>query len=567
MINLKGKINWKVALFWAIILLAVFLRVYNFNDWLLAKGDQVRDGIKVSRAFEGGVGDLPLLGPRAGGTKLHLGPAYYYLLYGSSIISGNVALPTTAYPNLIFSLLSIWIFYFFSKEYFSKDWTMVLTGMFSLSYLAIEHARFPWNPNSTIFFSLLFVFALLKIFKLGKEKNIWWAALAGFAYAIGSQLHFTFFVAFPVITIVFLAFNYKKITRFISWKQAGLFFLVIIFFYIPVIVSDILNNGENFRLFFSSISSKSSEHSFFKNLQKDFYYFGKYTFRIITGYFGPNKLLHYAGSLLAVLGLGALIASLRKESDVNKRNFLLLNLILFITFFLVYIPLAYSIDKPRFYLPIFFVLFIFLGLIAQIIVGKAKSHIAKFSLLFLAAVILSSNVFFVAIWFRELGNSTREAVNPKDTIILKTKKDSAWILWEQFVFSADKLKRDCPQGNIYLSFSKKVAEFEDTFDYALTYTDKNLKLHAFKISENLSFDSTACYYYIFRNGDEMPKDLNKYSNQKEDFSIGSLGILKIEIKNSDILDDLSEAVKDPATSELEEDSGQNEYWKDVFQKK
>ncbi|TSD01468.1 MAG: Uncharacterized protein Athens071425_411 [Parcubacteria group bacterium Athens0714_25] len=445
---------------------------------------------------------------------------------------------------------------------------MVLTGIFSLSYLAIEHARFPWNPNSTIFFSLLFAFALLKVFKSGKEKNIWWAALAGFAYAIGSQLHFTFFVAFPIITVIFLTFNYKRISRSISWKQAGLFFLVIIFFYIPVIVSDVLNNGENLRLFFSSISSKSSDHSFFKNLQKDFYYFGKYIFRIITGYFGPNKVLHYAGSFLAVLGLGVLVALLKKESDENKMSFLLLNLILFFTFFLVYIPLAYSIDKPRFYLPIFFVPIVFLGLIAGIIVKKTRGNIiAKISLLLLAVALISSNIFFVSAWFSELGKSTRKSVNPKDTLILKTKKDSAWILWEQLTSSANKIKRDCPQKNIYLSFSKKVAEFEDTLDYALTYNDKNLKLHLFKLGSNAPFDSSACYYYIFRNGDEAPKDLNAYFNQKEDFSMGSLGILKIEIKNTTVKDDLSEKSGSTAASEIEDIAGQNEYWKDVFRKK
>jgi 4-amino-4-deoxy-L-arabinose transferase-like glycosyltransferase len=523
-----NKINWKTALFFGVIVLAVFLRVYNFNDWNLAKGDQVRDAMVALRAQEGGVEELPLLGPRAGGTQLHLGPVYYYFLYGSSVVVGNVELPATAYPNLIFSLFSIAIFYFFAREYFNKNWTMVLTGMFALSYLGIEHARFAWNPNSTLFFALLFCFALLKIFKSGKEKNLRWAALAGLAYAIGSQMHFTFFITFPVITVLFLAFNYKKILQSISWKQVAVFFGIIIFFYIPVIISDVLNNGENFRRFFSSIGSKSSDHSFWENLQKDFYYFGKYFFRIMTGYFGSNEILHYVGSLFAVLGAGFSVWMFQVEKDENKRNFISLILIVFSVFFLVYIPLAYSIDKPRFYLSFFFVPYIFAGVIARFVIEKYKQRWLNFLFLALATIVVGANVFAVSAWFAELRDSLKNPLNPKDTIILKTKKDAAWWLWEHFENASQKIKSDCPKKNVYYAFSKKIVEFEDTFDYAITYNDKSVITHSFKLGADIPQDSTGCYYYIFRTGDEVPEKLQEDFSISDDLSIGSMGILSLK---------------------------------------
>ena len=64
-----------------IIALGFFLRSYHFTDWLHFELDQARDARVVDAALEGGPGELPLLGPKAGGTFLRLGPAFYYLQY------------------------------------------------------------------------------------------------------------------------------------------------------------------------------------------------------------------------------------------------------------------------------------------------------------------------------------------------------------------------------------------------------------------------------------------------------------------------------------------------------
>ncbi|MBD3300813.1 MAG: hypothetical protein GF347_05685, partial [Candidatus Moranbacteria bacterium] len=53
-----------------VLLLGIFLRVYRHNDFLHFELDQARDALIVDAALENGIGELPLLGPRAAGTML-----------------------------------------------------------------------------------------------------------------------------------------------------------------------------------------------------------------------------------------------------------------------------------------------------------------------------------------------------------------------------------------------------------------------------------------------------------------------------------------------------------------
>ena len=80
------KKNWKMIAFAAVILAAIFLRAWHFHDWLFFKMDQARDALLIKQVLENGPGWLPLLGPKAGGTHLNLGPAFYYFQYISAFL-------------------------------------------------------------------------------------------------------------------------------------------------------------------------------------------------------------------------------------------------------------------------------------------------------------------------------------------------------------------------------------------------------------------------------------------------------------------------------------------------
>jgi hypothetical protein len=91
----------------------VFFRTYHFHDWLQFKGDAFRDATMVSNIIDAGAESLPLLGPRAGGTMLRLGPIFYYFQSLSATLFQSLDAPVLAYHDVFFSILSILLFFFF----------------------------------------------------------------------------------------------------------------------------------------------------------------------------------------------------------------------------------------------------------------------------------------------------------------------------------------------------------------------------------------------------------------------------------------------------------------------
>ncbi|MFH0969346.1 MAG: glycosyltransferase family 39 protein [Patescibacteria group bacterium] len=566
--NLFGhKIDWKIIVFLLAISVGIFLRVYHFNDWLLAKGDQVRDAMMVSHSYNGGPGELPLLGPRAGGTLLRLGPGFYYLQYLSTLVFQSTNLPVFAYPNLLFSILTIGVFYLLLRKYFERDWSMLLTGLFSLSYLAIEYSRFAWNPNSVPFFFMLFILAMLEIFNPQQKHITCWLIAAAVAFYIATQLHYSVFLALPAITILFLAINKKSLKQIFTLKQAAIFLLIVFLFYIPVILSDILTHGNNIHEFFSSISTKSSDHPLIKNIAKDYYYFGKYFVRVLTGYFGSVKTWRYLGEIFVALGLALNFMLWRKEKEANKKNFLLVSLLMFGVFFMLYIPLGYSIDKPRFFLPLFFLPFSFLGFLGLYIPPKISSlsRTALFSVV--VVMIMFANVYFVYEWFRELKISQVEALSPKQTVILKTKGDPAWWTWSHFQKLACFMDQNCPNGEIYYLMGKNVRDYAETVDYAFGEINKNKPINGF--TREFSAGPSRCYFYIFRTNDSVPDRLKTGFNIVNTHSFGSMNVAILASKDSVptlIKPDNEETQTSSETSDEEEQPARvpRMFWKDVF---
>ncbi|HLM83842.1 MAG TPA: hypothetical protein VK254_01360, partial [Candidatus Bathyarchaeia archaeon] len=73
--------NWVCIILALIVVFAVAIRVYHFSDWLHFGMDQARDASLVRDAVQNGPSQLPLLGPRAAGTFVRLGPIFYYFQY------------------------------------------------------------------------------------------------------------------------------------------------------------------------------------------------------------------------------------------------------------------------------------------------------------------------------------------------------------------------------------------------------------------------------------------------------------------------------------------------------
>lgn len=539
--------DWKVLVFLILIAGAIFARVVHFEDWMIIKSDQIRDAMVSLGVLEEGAGALPLLGPRAGGTDLRLGPAFYYFQSASALLFHSVSPGVLSLPVLLFSLLSIPLFFLVARRLFSREWSMALTVVFSYGFLAIENARFSWNPNSTSFFGLLFLYAFLRILSEDAPKKIRWYALLGVAYGIISQLHFTTFFALPVFVAVFACFRWSRVRAAWSWRGIGAAFLVIVFLYIPVIASDILSGGKNAQEFFEAIGSKESDRGFVENVRLVAENFGENFFRIAFGYFGGPKLFSSLGLALLIAGVFVVGYLFRKERDESKRDVLLALLVWGMTFFALYIPIATSVDKPRFFLPMLFVPVMIFGMISLLpLDGKRKFFAILVSGIFLVAS-FGSNVFYAYQWLSEIRMSTHRYVSPKnDTVVLKMKKDDMWWTWGQIKQATEYMIKDCPHENILIEYKGQAADFMHTTLYAFRLAGDE------RIRRSRTYDGPSFCKYT------LTKAKPGGNAEDEQWDIGDLRIVVLDKRGGSF--DTSTRDK---SADTEEAGKGYEHWRDV----
>ncbi|MDD5397349.1 MAG: glycosyltransferase family 39 protein [Candidatus Moranbacteria bacterium] len=238
-----------------IIAVGIFLRTYNLREWLYFYPDQARDLTIVQEVIDG-ERSWPLMGAIAASTKFKIGPVYYYF----QIISGYIfgARPETmAYPDLFFSILSIPLFYYFFSRYFTKNLSLALTGLYTVSYYVIEYSRFAWNPNPIPFFMLLFLISLWK-FLLEENNTKWyWVLAIGITFGVGVQLHTLLLLLLPAVLFFAFVFMIRKDRH--VWKKWVAIFALAVFLNIPQIISEMDKNYTNSKQFLR-LFTESSEN-------------------------------------------------------------------------------------------------------------------------------------------------------------------------------------------------------------------------------------------------------------------------------------------------------------------
>jgi len=463
----KIKLDWKIILFSLVILLAIFLRLWHFHDWLFFKMDQARDASTIQRAFEQGPGWLPFLGPKAGGTSANVGPAFYYFQYFSAVLFQSVRPEVLAFPDLLFSILSIPLFYFFLKKYFSRDWSLILASLYAVCFLGIEYSRFAWNPNSLVFFNLLFFYALLNIFDEKTKYKLRWIILAGISFAVSTQLHFLSFATLPIITTLFILFTWREAKKHLILKNTAIFLGIVLFLYLPVFFNEIVTHGKNIQAFVAAVKSKPSSHSFSENILKNIFYFGYYWLLILTGWISKKdnlvlSIIVWLGLILPALLLGKHF--FQQEKNSLKKKFILLSGLWLAVYFLAYIPFAYQI-RPRFFLPLLALPFVFMGYIVKYLWEKERK-IFKAAVAILLAVVFWGNLYGTYLWFEEIKLSQKEAVYPQRTIILKAR--DGIVLWH-LEKAVEYMKEKCPSKEVYYKTS---AEYKRPVKYLLNLSGK-----------------------------------------------------------------------------------------------
>ena len=470
--------KWKLILFISLVFVGVFLRAYNFSHWLHFEIDQSYDTLIVSPAVEGGIGNLPLLGPTAGGGRaLRLGPAFYYLEYLSAKLFGNTP-PGYAMLTLLFSILSMPFFYLFCRRYFSSFISIGLFFLYCFSLYMVCYGRFSWSPNVLPFILIFGFYALLRSISEDEKKKDLWFIFSSVALVIATQIHFNAFFIIPVM-IFLLLIVYRPRFKLRTWAIVLLLSLII---YSPVIISDIATRGENLHYFMekfrhSGVPKGSAREDFVQMVN----YNASEYFLIVSGidHINEYNLTGYGflsdrnrswkivaiGILFLVLSI--LIHNLWKEKDKKRKDFLWL----IVVWFLISFAYFFSIRRdefaiyPRFFLMVAPLPFILFGLILEKLADVKKIGTASIVILTVAPLI--TNAQGLNKYFYQLQNVSAKPILVASEDIFP---NTARITLSQQQSIADYME-NIYQENHYPVYFQAKHEYEPVIRYALEKKD------------------------------------------------------------------------------------------------
>lgn len=425
-----------LAIFCVIFAVGIFLRAYNFSDWLHFELDQARDAKIVDLAIQEGIGNLPLLGPKAAGSFLRLGPFFYYTEYLSAIIFGNTP-AGIAMLSLILACFSIALFYFLVKRFFNEKISLMATALFAGSFFLVMYSRFAWNPNSLPFFVLLTMYALLRAVDHDEKRRGVWLVLASVGLSMATQLHFVAFLGLPTIGVIFLILRRPKI-KLVFWLGA---IATILIFYSPAIINDIKTGGSNIQEFKEVFAKKSSANNYTliekiaKNAEETILGY----FLILSGY--PEAELPKINApkgidiqiictdeckknlpmgIVAVITLisGLLFSqySFIRRKDIYHRDFILLVGLWFLVSLVLFVPIAFDL-APRFLLFVAPLPFIFFAFILDFLEKRRLTAVAYL----LVIIIIGLNGWEIRSRFQELKNAATKNFKPAADRVLKEK--------------------------------------------------------------------------------------------------------------------------------------------------
>lgn len=430
------KYGFAIA-FIGVLLLGFGLRFYNFGPWLHFELDQARDARVADAAFEGSFPDLPLLGPKAGGTFLRLAPGFYYLQYLSGLVFGQDPVGIALFVA-VFSFLSLPFFYLLMRRVFPRAESLGLTAVFAASVYVVLYGRFAWNPNLLVFFTIFGFYALLRAVDQQEAHRTRWFLLAAFSLALSTHFHFLAFLGVPTIVAAFLILKRARFT----WKAWLGALLIAGVLYLPMVLNEIEAGWTNTQEFLGAITEKSSKenHNLIEKGIRNVSEYSQNGVVVLTGFEGSTlpavivqpdefgtvcdakcdrgKWYGVLGALFFLAGVLSFVGAWWRARDRQVSDFYLLAILWLGVSFMLFLPLSYGI-APRFYLLVTPLFFIMLGTLSAALrkrIGE-KRYRALFWLII--GLLILSNLTFLHTRFSELGRAATENVNSAPDRILK----------------------------------------------------------------------------------------------------------------------------------------------------
>jgi len=455
------KLPKSAWIFLAIIVLGIFLRTYHFSSWMVFNPDQARDALLVDDVLAGKSSAL-ILGPEAGNTHFNLGPWFYHLEILSAKIFGSAPWKL-ALPDLIFSILTIPLFYIFSRKYFSLNISLLTTFFVSISYFVVRYSRFAFNPNSAPFFVLLFLLGVLYLLEADKKKSFGGAAAIGMAIGVGMQLHILLFFIMP--TVAAAAFLFLLFKKPAIWPFLGKIITIIVFVLLAN-VGQIMYEAKygtyNTELFIQAFTDSASGNNTSRDLPMDLLCQSQANLHIISslgdseecnfytvyhrattkGLSGLRKednpvfILMILGVIYSLGGYILLGYFWYKEKDEKRRNFLALVGIYGLISLAAMLPIITQASL-RYYIISFLLPFVFLGVWMQFFLRIAHREIRRFAIF----AIVAGFVFFQV---QKLDAVRTDFQNQRAS-------NSSYAIWGEVQDMADYIAQNSDEEAVYIA--------------------------------------------------------------------------------------------------------------------
>lgn len=248
--------NWYPICVVLIIVIAIVLRFYNFdNRWVLAR-DQARDATIGREAIR--EHKIPALGPFSQAGTFVMGPIWYWLVALASLIYFPSI--TTPWIILAFSfVVVVYVMILAAKELGGKYLALIVGIFTAVSASEVVQSSNLTNPSGVAIFSALAIYFAIKYISTKKSLYIF---LFPLFVSIAVNVHLQALGVLPLIPITLLI-------QKPSWKKLFISIAGFVLPFLPLLYFDLRNNFYDLRSFF------------------DFYLYGQYKIYV------PNRWLTY----------------------------------------------------------------------------------------------------------------------------------------------------------------------------------------------------------------------------------------------------------------------------------
>jgi hypothetical protein len=374
-----------------------------------------------------------------------------------------------------------------------------------------------------------------------------------------------------------------KFIKSISWRYWVGALSILCIMYVPVIIYDIQNNWYNTQEFAKAFSGKTvSDKSIGEKLYREINLMGKYyTLNIFSLNYKETVFLNYKnfrgvnfiGIMLLVLAISIIIYYRRRkiskifeavpldESErgevrllkilrliknfinsnqenkkilkiANKKDFLMLNFIWWLVFFILFFPLAYKLDQMRFWFIAFLIPYVCLAIIFEWLKTKRNG---KIIVGIIAGLILLLNLSAVANWYIGLEKQDGKSRFYRRSMT-STLQQSDWVTYEKMREAVKYMSEQSDEQTICFSAPTKYkASYRYIFKY--NYSDYKWATLNGKIKTTAFND---CTVYLIKHSDKTTEEIiasyakdNKIIQLSKPQKFGVITVWKVEglIKN------------------------------------